>query len=128
MYRPRTDEFIDLRRAIRDGTTDGTGQGVAARIERTKLERRLEKLIALHFSEDGGKGKERESGKEGVNGGRPGMPQNRRASSFFDLDLSDLKNMDATGLWKGMLMQGHGQGGKSDARGNVLASCLSVLL
>ncbi|KAJ7074293.1 FYVE zinc finger-domain-containing protein [Mycena amicta] len=51
-----------------------------ASAERTKLERRLEKLIALHFPEETRK--------------RPGLAQqanqNRRASSFFDLDIKSI--------------------------------------
>jgi rabenosyn-5 len=77
------------------------------RIERTKLERRLEKLIDLHFP---------------VNSEKAAQPPpaNRRASSFFDFNISDLKNVDAGGLWKGMLQSPALQGGaKSDIRGTV---------
>nr|GAT59663.1 predicted protein [Mycena chlorophos] len=84
VYRPRTDEFIAHRQA------HAISAGYAS-AERTKLERRLEKLIALHFPEEG-KSKQ-----------RPGLAatqqQNRRASSFFDLDI------------KGIL-----SGGKEDTR------------
>ncbi|KAG7452978.1 uncharacterized protein BT62DRAFT_880873 [Guyanagaster necrorhizus] len=76
------------------------------RIERTKLERRLEKLIALHFPVGGHSAGEKHF--------RPGG--NRRASSFFDLELGHLKRMsvsDATGLWKGILSSG---GGQTDVR------------
>lgn len=105
VYRPRTDEFIDLRRISRDGDVSS---GMHKRVERTKLERRLEKLIALHFPAPG----QRQEVTP-----RPAT-LNKRASSIFDLDLSDLKNMsigDAGGLWKGVLSSG--SGGKGDIRG-----------
>ncbi|KAF7353634.1 FYVE-type domain-containing protein [Mycena venus] len=56
-----------------------------------KLERRLEKLIALHFPEEG-------KSTTGV-GRRPGIAPNanRRASSFFDLDLKSILG----GGWEG---------------------------
>lgn len=47
VYRPRTDEFNAARRIARDGEP---GAGSQKRVERAKLERRLEKLIKLHFS------------------------------------------------------------------------------
>ncbi|KAF9049250.1 hypothetical protein BDZ89DRAFT_941093 [Hymenopellis radicata] len=100
VYRPRTDEFITLRKVARDGVES------AGRIERTKLERRLEKIIALHFPA-GGKSEHHEHLRPGGH---------RRASSFFDMDLGDLKRMsmsDAGGLWKGMLAAG---AGKNDMR------------
>ncbi|KAJ7261297.1 FYVE zinc finger-domain-containing protein [Mycena haematopus] len=90
VYRPRTDEFIAHRKA------HAISAGYAS-AERTKLERRLEKLIALHFPEEG-------KSTTGV-GRRPGiapaMNANRRASSFFDLDLKSILG---------------GGGGKEDVR------------
>ncbi len=81
------------------------------RIERTKLERRLEKLITLHFPVGGHSATDR---------GKHLRPEgSRRASSLFDLELSDLKRMslsDATGLWKGVLSSG---GGQNDIRGMI---------
>ena len=90
VYRLRTDEFTEHRKQIHD----------LDRIERTKLERRLEKLIDLHFPRDGV-----------VKAAHP--PVNRRASSFFDFNISDLRSRDA-GLWKGVI-----QGTKGDIRGIV---------
>ena len=90
VYRPRTDEFTEHRKQIHDRD----------RIERTKLERRLEKLIDLHFPRDGV-----------VTAAHP--PVNRRASSFFDFNISDLRSGDS-GLWKGVM-----QGAKGDIRGIV---------
>jgi hypothetical protein len=90
VYRPRTDEFIAHRKA------HAVSAGYAS-AERTKLERRLEKLIALHFPEEA-------KSTTGV-GRRPGvaptMNANRRASSFFDLDLKSILG---------------GGGGKEDVR------------
>src|SRR6202021_1104070 len=93
VYRPLTDDFMSVRNAARD----------VGRIERTKLERRLEKLIDLHFSPNAGKTSQ--------------PPVNRRASSFFDFDMSELKNVDPSGLWKGMLQSQVSS--KSDIRGMV---------
>ncbi|KAJ7491293.1 FYVE zinc finger-domain-containing protein [Mycena latifolia] len=79
VYRPRTDEFIAHRKA------HAVSAGYAS-AERTKLERRLEKLVALHFPEEG-------KTTTGV-GRRPGIAPaanaNRRASSFFELDFKSI--------------------------------------
>ncbi|EJD52941.1 hypothetical protein AURDEDRAFT_54312 [Auricularia subglabra TFB-10046 SS5] len=64
VYRPRTDEFIAARTAARD----------VGRIEQQRLERRLDKLIDLHFSP--------------AAAARPKPAGNRRASSFFELDIT----------------------------------------
>ncbi|KAJ7739678.1 FYVE zinc finger-domain-containing protein [Mycena maculata] len=92
VYRPRTDEFIAHRKA------HAVSAGYAS-AERTKLERRLEKLVALHFTEE-----EKVATGPGV-GRRPGLAPtantNRRASSFFDLDLKSILG---------------GGGGKEDVR------------
>lgn len=92
VYRPRTDEFIAHRKA------HAISAGYAT-AERTKLERRLEKLVALHFPEEG-------KATTGVGVGRrpgiaPTMNTSRRASSFFDLDLKSILG---------------GGGGKEDVR------------
>ncbi|OSD08660.1 hypothetical protein PYCCODRAFT_1429722 [Trametes coccinea BRFM310] len=97
VYRPRTDEFIEARNHSRD----------VGRIERTRLERRLEKLINLHFPPPGQK-------KEESSEHRP-TPQNRRASSFWDLDFSELKSKSAGDLWREVI-QSQSQGGKNDIR------------
>lgn len=99
VYRPRTEEFTEARSTRRN----------VGRIERTKLERRLEKLTQLHFSADADKS---------TRSDRPAIP-NRRASGFFDLDFSDLRNMDASELWRGVLQSQALQGGKADVRGRV---------
>ncbi|KAJ3818837.1 FYVE zinc finger-domain-containing protein [Lentinula raphanica] len=48
LTRFRTDEFLAARKVARDGS----GGGLDKRVERTKLERRLEKIIKLHFPEE----------------------------------------------------------------------------
>ncbi|KAF8842514.1 hypothetical protein BDN67DRAFT_899109 [Paxillus ammoniavirescens] len=92
VYRPRTDEFFEARKTKSDAT----------RIERTKLERRLEKLINLHFPIEGNELKE--------------AKLHRRRSNVFDLDLSSLRNMDASEIWKGVLQSQALQGAKGDIR------------
>jgi hypothetical protein len=96
------------------------------------LERRLEKLIALHFPPENKQDKEkkREPSKESLEGrrrpGDGGTDRSRRASSFFDLDLKDLRKInigiDAGGLLKEALGQGD-RAGKGDLRGMLL--CLA---
>ncbi|KAJ7273151.1 FYVE zinc finger-domain-containing protein [Mycena rebaudengoi] len=89
VYRPRTDEFLAHR------TAHAISAGYAS-AERTKLERRLEKLVALHFPVE-------DKATTGV-GRRPGAGlanANRRTSSFFDLDIKSLLG---------------GGGGKEDVR------------
>ncbi|KAH7927087.1 amidase signature enzyme [Leucogyrophana mollusca] len=92
VYRPRTDEFFAARRTKAD----------EGRVERTKLERRLEKLINLHFPD----------GEE-----EPKRPvEQRRSSSFFDLDFRNLASLDAGELWKGVVQSQALQGPKGDIR------------
>lgn len=102
VYRPRTDEFLEARK----------GRSDVGRVEKTRLERRLEKLIQLHFPHpDSQRAKEKE--REAV--GRPGAGLNRRASSFFDMDFSSIRGKSAGDLWKGVVQSQ--AGGKSDIRG-----------
>ncbi|RDX56563.1 hypothetical protein OH76DRAFT_1336518 [Lentinus brumalis] len=98
VYRPRTDEFIEARNHSRD----------VGRIERTRLERRLEKLINLHFPPPGQR-------KLEAPAPRP-QQQNRRASSFWDLDLSDLRTKSAGDLWREVIQSQASQGGKNEIR------------
>ncbi len=100
VYRPRTDEFVEARNQNRD----------AGRVERTRLERRLEKLINLHFPPPGQR-------KQETSEPRP-MQQNRRASSFWDLDL---KNKSAGDLWREVVQSQGSQIGKNDIRGWFLS-------
>lgn len=102
VYRPRTDEFVEARNQSRD----------AGRIERTRLERRLEKLINLHFPLPGQQ-------KEDVPEPRP-TQQNRRASSFWELDL---RNKSPSDLWREMVQSPGTQGAKNDIRGGLGAVC-----
>ncbi|KAI0035942.1 FYVE zinc finger-domain-containing protein [Vararia minispora EC-137] len=88
---PRTDEFLELRKARRD----------VGRVERTRLERRLEKLINLHF---GSESDEKASLRQ---------RQSRRMSSLFDLDF---KSVDAGDLWRNMMQREPAPGSKTDIR------------
>ncbi|EKM55455.1 uncharacterized protein PHACADRAFT_256089 [Phanerochaete carnosa HHB-10118-sp] len=99
VYRPRTDEFLEARK--RNGDKD--------RVEQTRLERRLEKLINLHFPHPDLMDKHK-----GQANGRPQAVQNRRASSFFDIDITSLKGKSAGDLWKGVVQAQ--VGGKNDIR------------
>ncbi|KAG8738489.1 carboxypeptidase Y-deficient [Ceratobasidium sp. 414] len=78
VYRHRTEEFEAARAKRSD----------AKRTEEKRLARRLEKLIDLHFSPKTEK---------------TASTANRRASSIFDLDLSELKNKSANELWRGVV-------------------------
>lgn len=99
VYRPRTDDFI----AARAGRTNG------ARIERARLERRLEKLVALHFPPPGAEAKAAAE--------RPPPPRARRASSFFDVSFSELRSKGAGELWRGVLQSQALQSSGRDIRG-----------
>ena len=100
MYRPLTDEFAEARKSKRS----------AGKIEQTRLERRLEKLISLHFSEPPEKPK------------NPRPPQVRqRKSSLFDLNFSELRGKSASELWKDVI-NSPAQNGKNDIRGEKLSA------
>ncbi|KAE9402642.1 hypothetical protein BT96DRAFT_1017579 [Gymnopus androsaceus JB14] len=101
LYRPRTDEFLLARKLARDGPNEHAEK----RVERTKLERRLEKIITLHFPEP----LEKEKVKDPVNrmsttstNGSPVRPPmlggdpRKRTSSFFD--TLDLRRMSSSFL------------------------------
>ncbi|KAF9483871.1 FYVE-domain-containing protein [Pholiota conissans] len=107
VYRPLTDEFITRRRSIHDGE----GENGMARVERTKLERRLEKLIALHFPHQSSPDRFQRGDKDG----RPGLAtfghESRRASSFFDF-----QTLNAGELWRGVITGGLGDAAKMDIR------------
>jgi hypothetical protein len=114
IYRPLTDDFLAIRRSIRDG-----GDGGTKRVERTKLERRLEKLIALHFpyhaSSDTLKGKPEKDLRPSL--GAPGR-ENRRSSSVFDFQsLRSLSLHDASDLLRGVVTGGPSDPTKTDIRG-----------
>ncbi|KAG8814881.1 carboxypeptidase Y-deficient, partial [Serendipita sp. 401] len=66
------------------------------KIEDRRLERRLEKLIDLHFSSSSKPSTPIANMPE-----KPAQP--RRQSSFFDFDLSELKGKNASDLWRGVL-------------------------
>ncbi|PFH50690.1 hypothetical protein AMATHDRAFT_144503 [Amanita thiersii Skay4041] len=87
-----TDDFIALRRVKHDGS----GPGVTKRVERTKLERRLDKLISLHFPPSSSSDVTRRSNGD-----------SRRLSAAISLEM--LRNMsvsEAGSLWKGIVGEG----------------------
>ncbi|KAF8201638.1 FYVE zinc finger-domain-containing protein [Pholiota molesta] len=113
VYRPLTDEFVARRRSI----YEGEGEGGIARVERTKLERRLEKLIALHFPDPSSQRLQRDHDKEDRPGVVPLGRENRRASSFFDFQSLKAMNLhDAGDLWRGVITSSLGDAAKMDIR------------
>ncbi|KAI9466288.1 FYVE zinc finger-domain-containing protein [Lactarius psammicola] len=91
VYRPLTDEFLEARRSHRD----------SGRVEQTRLERRLEKLINLHFG-------------EGTDKRAPARPkQVKRMSSIWELDI---RNMGPGDLWRGVVQSQVAPGSKADLR------------
>jgi len=90
------------------------------RVERTKLERRLEKLIALHFPIPGEESKVKEGHQEKARPAiRPLSNENRRASSLFD--FQSFRNMninDASDLWRGVVTGTFVDSAKNDIRGS----------
>ncbi|KAF7978690.1 hypothetical protein HWV62_44947 [Athelia sp. TMB] len=109
VWRPLTEDFMAARVAHLD----------VGRVERRKLERRLEKLVALHFPMEGAGGMGSSPGvgprlkTPGTPTGAPG--ERRRASSFFDM-ASSIRNMDAGELWRGVLQSQAVQGTKGEIR------------
>ncbi|KAF9052669.1 FYVE zinc finger-domain-containing protein [Panaeolus papilionaceus] len=87
VYRPLTDEFLQTRRAKRDGD----GEKRLQRVERTKLERRLEKLVDLHFPKD--------PPAKSSSSKRPS--ELKRPSSIFS--LRSLTMEDASEFWRGVV-------------------------
>ena len=100
MYRPRTDEFAGARESKKS-----TGK-----IEQTRLERRLEKLINLHFAEPSEKPKTIQ----------PPSVRHRK-SSLFNLDFSELRGKSTSELWKEVI-NSQAQNGKNDIRGERFSS------
>lgn len=117
VYRQRTDDFIEARRRTRD----------SGRIERTRLERRLEKLINLHFPNPH---HENHRNSLQVSNGRvddKSSKQIRRSSSIFDFNFSDLKHKSAADLWKDVIQSQASSGSKVDTRG-AFVSPFSVVV
>lgn len=102
VYRPLTDEFLEVRRSRRD----------IGRVEQTRLERRLEKLINLHFGEDADKK------------ATPRPKQAKRMSSIWELDIRSMAPGD---LWRGVVQNQGAAGAKADIRGLCFVLTLSGL-
>ena len=98
-----TDDFISLRCIHRNGE----GPHAAKRVERTKLERRLEKLISLHFplpSPNVGNGADQVAlnpEKSGSKTGSQAGASTQKFPSTFDFDT--IKSMDASSIWRSVL-------------------------
>ena len=106
IYRPLTDNFLAIRRSIRDGEGDG---GIK-RVERTKLERRLEKLITLHFPYHASEMPGGNSKKD--------LRENRIPSSFLDFrSLRSLNIHDAGDLFRGIVIGSLSDPTMTDIRG-----------
>lgn len=108
VYRPLTDSFIALRRLKRDG--DGK-----KRVERTKLERRLEKLITLHFPNLSSVETEKLATNDHKAIGEPV----KRTPSILNLDFKNVKFSDPTELWKNVIYAVE-SGGGVDIRGEFI--------
>ena len=106
-----TDDFLTLRTLKRD-SVDNT-QGLT-RVERDKLERRLEKLISLHFPSKPLNTTSTLKRRQGS-----GMAKEmRRTSSIFDLDAyTNINLRDAGDFWKSVLVGSFGDNSKPDKRG-----------
>jgi hypothetical protein len=114
--RHRTDEFLAIRRVKRDGEEKESGG--FKRVERTKLERRLEKIIALHFPLDGISHEPPE--KLASDKSRADLPRNqRRPSSFFGLEnLRNIKVNEPNDLWRAIVSGGGlGESNRMSIRG-----------
>ena len=107
-----TDDFLALRTLKRDGV-DNTGG--MKRVERNKLERRLEKLIDLHFPSrplDTITSTLKRQQGSGI------AKEIRRTSSIFDLGAYKNINLrDAGDFWKNVLTSSLGDNSKPDKRG-----------
>ena len=116
-----TDDFLSIRRMKRDGD----GDGGMKRVERTKLERRLEKLIHLHFPLQSDSKEARDGPLHEKT--RPDH-ESRRASSIFDFQtLKNVNFNDASGLWKGVVSGGLQDTTKTDIRGWHLSQSMIFL-
>lgn len=84
-------------------------------MERTKLERRLEKIVTLHFSGNG-------NGNVASNGASSMAVrgERKRTSSMFSVEsLSGLRDLDPGELWRGVLTSQVVGGAKADIRGKL---------
>jgi hypothetical protein len=72
------------------------------RAEKRKLERRLEKLIAIHFPHPSGKTEDISTPRGKRPGAAVGTSENRGGSSLVGFDLGNMTLHDAGGLWRGL--------------------------
>jgi len=103
VYRPLTDKFIALRQAKQEGEGDRRVYGMKM-AEKRKLERRLEKLIAIHFPLPSANTDDDATTRGNVKERRVavGRSENRRVSSLVDFDIRSMTIQDAGGLWRGI--------------------------
>jgi rabenosyn-5 len=85
------------------------------RVEQTRLERRLEKLISLHFGEHA------DTDKREI--ARP--KQAKRMSSIWELDI---RSMGPGDLWRGVVQNQVAAGGKADIRGLCFVFNVELIL
>ncbi|KAF8889773.1 hypothetical protein CPB84DRAFT_1419349 [Gymnopilus junonius] len=113
LYRSLTDEFLAVRKLKHDGDST-SGQ---KRIERTKLERRLEKLILLHFPHRLISDESKESSKRDDRPNLSTVGRDKRRA-FFDLQsLRHLNINNPSDIWKGVV-----NGGLDSTKANVRAA------
>ena len=105
VYRPLTDDFLAYRKHARE----------VNKIEQTRLERRLEKLIQLHFPING-------PANGTTTKERPMTGVSRRASTLFEIDFGELASKSPSELWRDILENRVNAvtGGKNDIRGMSL--------
>jgi rabenosyn-5 len=103
VYRLLTDDFVALRQAKQE-VEGSKGEHGMSRAERRKLERRFEKLIAIHFPLPSEKSDV--TATKGTPQERPGLSvgrsENRRVSSFADFDFGSITIQDAGDMWRGI--------------------------
>jgi len=122
VYRPLTDEFLALRQSIHDGESDGGMK----RVERTKLERRLEKLISLHFPLHNTAEHAKETIEHAVKPNPVIAGRNKSRISLFG-SFKSLSIQDAGDFWKEVVSNGLGDQSKAEVRGRDSASaCCSI--
>ncbi|KAF4615391.1 hypothetical protein D9613_002945 [Agrocybe pediades] len=111
VYRPLTDEFLALRRSIHDGE----GETGIKRVERTKLERRLEKLISLHFPDQHELLRSKETTESSIRPSLSVSGRNKHRNSLFG-SFRNLSIQDAGDIWREVVSNGLGDQSKAEVR------------